>query len=52
MNFYTLFHGQLTHGEQQMSDDKPRRKMAVILASDMVGFSKAIGEDEAGTLKK
>ena len=35
-----------------MSDDKPRRKMAVILASDMVGFSKAMGEDEAGTLKK
>ena len=35
-----------------MSDDKPRRKMAVILASDMVGFSKAMGMDETGTLKK
>ena len=35
-----------------MSDDKPRRKMAVILASDMVGFSKAMGENEARTLKK
>ena len=35
-----------------MSDDKPRRKMAVILASDMVGFSKAMGDDETGTLKK
>jgi len=35
-----------------MSDDKPRRKMAVILASDMVGFSKAMGLDETGTLKK
>ena len=35
-----------------MSDDKPRRKMAVILASDMVGFSKAMGVDETGTLKK
>jgi len=35
-----------------MSDDKPRRKMAVILASDMVGFSKAMGDDETGTLRK
>ena len=35
-----------------MSDQKPRRKMAVILASDMVGFSKAMGDDETGTLKK
>jgi TPR repeat protein/class 3 adenylate cyclase len=35
-----------------MSDQKPRRKMAVILASDMVGFSKAMGYDETGTLKK
>ena len=26
--------------------------MAVILASDMVGFSKAMGDDESGTLKK
>lgn len=35
-----------------MSDPMPRRKMAVILASDMVGFSKAMGDDETGTLKK
>ena len=35
-----------------MSDQMPRRKMAVILASDMVGFSKAMGEDETRTLKK
>ena len=35
-----------------MSDLKPRRKMAVILASDMVGFSKAMGDDETATLKK
>ena len=35
-----------------MSDQMPRRKMAVILASDMVGFSKAMGDDETGTLKK
>jgi len=47
-----MVHGQQTHGEQLMSDDKPRRKMAVILASDMVGFSKAMGDDETGTLKK
>jgi class 3 adenylate cyclase len=40
------------NGEQLMSDDRPRRKMAVILASDMVGFSKAMGDDETGTLKK
>ena len=34
-----------------MSDSKPRRKLAAILAADVVGFSKMMGENEDMTLK-
>ena len=34
-----------------MTDDKPRRKLAAILAADVVGFSKKMGENENRTLK-
>ena len=34
-----------------MSDSKPRRKLAAILAADVVGFSKMMGENEDRTLK-
>ena len=34
-----------------MTDNKPRRKLAAILAADVVGFSKKMGECENGTLK-
>ena len=34
-----------------MSDPKPRRKLAAILAADVVGFSKMMGENEDRTLK-
>ena len=34
-----------------MSDNKPRRKLAAILAADVVGFSKKMGENENRTLK-
>ncbi len=34
-----------------MSDSKPRRKLAAILAADVVGFSKMMGENEDITLK-
>ena len=34
-----------------MSEQKPRRKLAAILAADVVGFSKKMGENEDRTLK-
>ena len=34
-----------------MTDNKPRRKLAAILAADVVGFSKKMGEDENRTLR-
>ena len=34
-----------------MSDSKPRRKLAAILAADVVSFSKMMGENEDRTLK-
>ncbi len=34
-----------------MTDNKPRRKLAAILAADVVGFSKKMGENENRTLK-
>ena len=34
-----------------MGENKPRRKLAAILAADVVGFSKMMGENEDRTLK-
>ena len=34
-----------------MDENKPRRKLAAILAADVVGFSKMMGENEDRTLK-
>ena len=34
-----------------MSESKPRRKLAAILAEDVVSFSKMMGENEDRTLK-
>ena len=33
-----------------MSNQRVERRLAAILAADVVGFSKLIGEDETGTL--
>ncbi len=33
-----------------MADERVQRKLAAILAADVVGFSRIMGEDEAGTL--
>ena len=33
-----------------MSESKPRRKLAAILAADVVGFSRMMGENEDRTL--
>ena len=34
-----------------MAESKPRRKLAAILAADVVGFSKMMGDNEDRTLK-
>ena len=34
-----------------MTDPAPKRKLAAILAADVVGFSKKMGEDENRTLR-
>ena len=33
-----------------MAEEPPKRRLAAILAADVVGFSRLMGEDEAGTL--
>ncbi len=33
-----------------MSEERPTRKLAAIVAADVVGYSRLMGEDEAGTL--
>ncbi len=33
-----------------MAEERVQRKLAAILAADVVGFSRMMGEDEAGTL--
>ena len=33
-----------------MAEDRVQRRLAAILAADVVGYSRLMGEDEAGTL--
>jgi adenylate cyclase len=35
-----------------MAEDRAQRKLAAILAADVVGYSRLMGEDEAGTLER
>jgi TolB-like protein/Tfp pilus assembly protein PilF len=42
--------GQRKGRLQQVSDTDVQRRLAAILAADVVGYSKMMGEDEAGTL--
>src|SRR4029453_602016 len=35
---------------QPMAEDRVQRRLAAILAADVVGYSQLMGEDEAGTL--
>ena len=35
-----------------MAIDKPQRRLAAILAADVAGYSRMMGEDEEGTLEK
>jgi adenylate cyclase len=35
-----------------MSDERVQRRLAAIVASDVVGYSKMMGRDEAGTLAR
>ena len=34
----------------RMAEDQPNRRLAAILAADVVGYSRMMGADEAGTL--
>ncbi len=36
----------------KLAEDKEKRKLSAIMFTDMKGFSKEVGEDEEGTLKK
>jgi adenylate cyclase len=38
--------------ERHLSDPRPQRKLAAILAADVVGYSSLMEADEAGTLKR
>ena len=35
-----------------MSDERAQRRLAAIIAADVVGYSKMMGRDEAGTLTR
>lgn len=35
-----------------MVEVRPKRRLAAILAADVVGYSRLMGEDEAGTLER
>ncbi len=35
-----------------MAEERVRRRLAAILAADVVGYSRLIGEDEIGTLER
>ncbi len=35
-----------------MSDQRAQRRLAAILAADVVGYSRLVGVDEEGTLKR
>ena len=37
-------------GAHSVSESKTQRRLAAILAADVVGFSRLMGQDEAGTL--
>lgn len=41
-----------TFGEDGLEDEKSERRLAAILAMDVVGYSRMIGTDEMGTLAK
>ncbi len=35
-----------------MAEERTERRLAAILAADVVGYSRLMGEDEAGTLER
>ena len=37
---------------QRMSEDRVERRLAAILAADVVGYSRLMGADEEGTLAR
>ena len=39
-----------SHAGKPLSETQVNRRLAAILAADVVGYSRMIGEDEAGTL--
>ena len=41
-----------TTGEEAVSGDRIERRLAAILAADVAGYSRLMGEDEAGTLAR
>jgi TolB-like protein/DNA-binding winged helix-turn-helix (wHTH) protein/Flp pilus assembly protein TadD len=42
----------VTRAERPMSDSRIERRLSAILAADVVGYSRLMGEDEAGTLAR
>ena len=42
----------LTGGEGALSGERVERRLAAILAADVFGYSRLMGEDEAGTLAR
>ena len=39
-------------GEERLSEERVERRLAAILAADVAGYSRLMGEDEAGTLAR
>jgi len=48
---YNLLHRTLWKRQFQMAEERAQRRLAAILAADVVGYSRLMGADEAGTAK-
>jgi len=48
---YKLLHGTLWEPRLHMPEERAQRRLAAILAADVVGYSRMMQADEAGTLE-
>ncbi len=48
---YNLPHGNPRKWPRHMAEERTQRRLAAILATDVVGYSRLMGQDEVGTLR-
>ena len=47
---FVAYNGRVTLPEAGMVEERVQRRLAAVLAADVVGYSRLMGEDEEGTL--